>query len=215
MDWNLCGKSPWTMQEIRPNPSKVIFRVKTYSLCLQLLFFYFQPLPLYPFLFFFSFQPFLDALRLGLAGGPALYAFGDGTVDVVVGDPALVVGLVGARGHGGGLASGENLDGLVLLDLLGALARLGEEGLDPGLVDEVEGAAEDSGKEEVEEDARERYGLEWAREEGEKKKVKKNPGFQKGGEDRDEGRDFVKGGRAYICGSNKLVGGSTMPASPL
>lgn len=75
---------------------------------------------------------------------------------MVVGDPALVVLLVGTGGGAGGLVSGERLDDVDLPALLdGGLgaARLREEGLDPGLVDEVESAAEDTGQEDVQEDA--------------------------------------------------------------
>lgn len=95
---------------------------------------------------------------LGLAAGGALDALGDRAVDVVAGDPALIVVLAVGAGRGGGLASGKRL-GLDLLDLLagrasgGATGGLGEEGLDPGLVDEVENTAEDTTQEEVEEDA--------------------------------------------------------------
>lgn len=66
---------------------------------------------------------------------------------MALGDPALVVVLPGGGGDrfGGGL-------GLGLLGAGGALG-LGEEGLDPGLVDKVEGAGEGGGEEEVEEDA--------------------------------------------------------------
>ena len=71
------------------------------------------------------------------------------------GDPALVVVLAG--GDGSGLGAGEGgvgVDGpLGLLGGLGALG-LGEEGLDPGLVDEVEGSGEGTSEEEVQGDAR-------------------------------------------------------------
>jgi hypothetical protein len=76
---------------------------------------------------------------------------------VVLGDPARVVVL--ARGDGGGangLGAGEGGVGVgCLLGLLGGLGALGlrEEGLNPGLVDEEEGAGEGSGEEQVEEDA--------------------------------------------------------------
>jgi hypothetical protein len=83
---------------------------------------------------------------------------------VVLGDPALVVALVGTGGGASRLGTGEGLGSLGLLGLLGArgagrTARLGEEGLDPGLVDEVQGAAEDAGQEEVEEDAGTQSGM--------------------------------------------------------
>ena len=80
---------------------------------------------------------------------------------MVRGDPALVKVLLAARGGTGGLGTGERLGNLDLLDLfggLGLLDSLGEESLDPGLVDEVESSAEDTGEEEVEEDATERSG---------------------------------------------------------
>ena len=95
-------------------------------------------------------------LRLG---GAALDALGDRAVDMVVGDPALVVVLAisasgGARGR---LVARQRLGDLSLLGFLGdgrgATGGLREEGLDPGLVDEVEDAAEEAGQEEVEEDA--------------------------------------------------------------
>ncbi len=93
----------------------------------------------------------------------ALNAPRHGAVDVVVGDPALVValGAVAAAGGAGRLGARERLDlggrGLAgssrLLAAGRGNARLREESLDPGLVDEVEGRAEDGGEEEVEEDA--------------------------------------------------------------
>lgn len=93
----------------------------------------------------------------GLAAGTALDALGDGAVDVVGGDPGLIVVLVSTSAGGTGrLGAREGLN-LNLLNLLaldgGNAAGLGEEGLDPGLVDEVEGGAEETGEEEVEEDA--------------------------------------------------------------
>lgn len=91
---------------------------------------------------------------LGLAARAALDALGHRAVDVMVRDPALVVVLVRTGGGAGGLIAGEGLD-LDLLDLLRCLGALGlrEECLDPGLVDKVERAAEDAGKDEVQEDA--------------------------------------------------------------
>ena len=76
---------------------------------------------------------------------------------MVIGDPVLVVG---AGGRASGLGAGEGGVGGGDLDLLGggllgaggALGG-GQESLDPGLVDEVEGACEGAGEEEVEEDA--------------------------------------------------------------
>ena len=80
---------------------------------------------------------------------------------MVVGDPALIVALAIAAASGTGrLGSrdGLGLDDNRLLDLLGsrgagAADLLGEEGLNPGLVDEVEGGTEDAGQEEIKEDA--------------------------------------------------------------
>lgn len=75
-----------------------------------------------------------------------------GPLDVALGDPALVVPHTGRGGlgrrHGGGL--GGLLPGLAGG---GAAAGLGEEGLDPGLVDPVTGSAEDGREDEVQEDA--------------------------------------------------------------
>lgn len=74
---------------------------------------------------------------------------------MVVRDPALIVVLARGIDNGDSLGAGEglgNIDGLLgLLVGAGALG-LGEEGLDPGLVDEVESAGEGSREEEVEED---------------------------------------------------------------
>lgn len=74
---------------------------------------------------------------------------------MVLGDPALIVLLARASSSAGGLGAGEGLGGLDLLALLGGAGALGlgEESLDPGLVDEVEGTGEGGGEEEVEEDA--------------------------------------------------------------
>lgn len=77
---------------------------------------------------------------------------------MVRGNPALVKVLLAARGGTGRLGTRQGLGNLDLLDLLrglGLLNSLGEESLDPGLVDEVEGSAKDTGQEEVEEDATE------------------------------------------------------------
>lgn len=100
----------------------------------------------------------LDLLGLlGLAAGAALDALGDRALDVVLGDPALVKVLIGTSGGASGLGTGNGLDNIDLLALLadglGSLAGLGEESLDPGLVDEVDDGAKDTGQEEVEEDA--------------------------------------------------------------
>lgn len=92
---------------------------------------------------------------LVLVAGAGLDASGSGAVDVVLGDPALIVVLARAGGSASGLGAGEGLSSLDLLGLLGGAGALGlgEESLDPGLVDEVEGTGEGGGKEEVEEDA--------------------------------------------------------------
>lgn len=75
---------------------------------------------------------------------------------MVLGDPGLVVALVSASGNAGRLGAGQRLSSFDRLLALLASARgalgLREERLDPGLVDEVEGAAEDSGQEEIQED---------------------------------------------------------------
>lgn len=76
---------------------------------------------------------------------------------MVVGDPSLIVVLASGSGHTSRLGARErvgDIDG-GLLALLGGLRSLslGEESLDPGLVDEVESAGEGSSQEEVEEDA--------------------------------------------------------------
>lgn len=73
----------------------------------------------------------------------------------MVGDPGLIVGLVDARRDSGGLVARQRLRHVdLLLGLLartGSLLGLGKECLDPSLVDEVDGAAEDAGQEEVQE----------------------------------------------------------------
>lgn len=128
---------------------------------------------------------------LGLGAGARLDATGDRAVDVVVRDPALVVVLSRSDGNGGRLGAGErlsNIDGLLgLLVGTGSLS-LGEESLDPCLVDEVEGTGESSREEEVEEDTAKTVSLRLV--------------------------ETFKGS-AYIWGSRKLVGASTMEAGPL
>jgi hypothetical protein len=95
----------------------------------------------------------LDSLDLG--AGARLDASGNGAVDVVVGNPALIVVLVRDDSNGDGLGAGERLSNLDdLLGLLSGTGALGlrEKGLDPGLVDKVESTGESSREEEVEED---------------------------------------------------------------
>lgn len=91
---------------------------------------------------------------LGLLG---LGTLGSGAT-VVVRDPRLIVVLVDTRGDANRLVARQglgDLDGLLaLLASARSLLGLGEQGLDPGLVNEVDSATEDAGQEEVEEDAR-------------------------------------------------------------
>lgn len=89
---------------------------------------------------------------LALERSAALDALGDGAVLVEVGDPVLVVALARAGGGSGVGVDGDGDGDGGGLGLLAALG-LGKEGLEPGLVDEVGGAAEDASQEEVEEDA--------------------------------------------------------------
>ena len=76
---------------------------------------------------------------------------------MVLGDPALVVALVETCGVTGGLVAGQglNLNLLNLLDHLdgGGAAGLGEQSLDPCLVDKPGGGTKDASQEEVQEDA--------------------------------------------------------------
>lgn len=108
---------------------------------------------------------------------------------MVLGDPALVIVLARASGSAGGLGAGEGLSSLDLLGLLGGAGALGlgEESLDPGLVDEVEGTSEGGGEEDVEEDAI-------------SSQISESMG---------------RGLETYIWGSRKLVGASTMEAAAL
>lgn len=74
---------------------------------------------------------------------------------MVVRDPALVVAASGNSNSGLGAGqSGVRVGDL--LDLLGGLGTLGlgEQSLDPGLVDEEEETREGGGQEQVEEDAK-------------------------------------------------------------
>ncbi len=106
-------------------------------------------------------RPLQTARLFRLAAGAALDAARRGAVDVVAGDPALVVALAAvaaARGAGRlGARQGLGLDHDLARGLLAARALDGaglrEERLDPRLVDKVQGRAEDAGEDEVEEDA--------------------------------------------------------------
>jgi hypothetical protein len=116
----------------------------------------------------------------------------------MLGDPGLVVTLVSASSNSGRLGAGQWLSGFdglfALLSGTGSALGLGEEGLDPGLVDKVEGATEDTGQEDIQEDAV---------------------------EGQLAGCFYFNGGWGlgrcvtYIWGSKMLVGGSTMLARPL
>ena len=116
------------------------------------------------------------------------------------GDPALVESTslcAAGDGRAIGTNNGNLVGGVDLLGLaggaLGALAALaaalllGEESGDPGVVDEVDDAAEGGEEEEVEEDAVWLESLVWR--------------FQ---------WDCVSISRTHICGSNQLMGASTM-----
>lgn len=89
-----------------------------------------------------------------LAAGTALDSLGHRAVDVVVGDPALVIVLLSTSGGASRFRAGKGLDNLLLCLLGGLDAGLREQGLDPGLVDEVKGAAEKAGQNKIEEDAK-------------------------------------------------------------
>jgi hypothetical protein len=108
-----------------------------------------------------------DPQNLGLGlqlGGTAADALSLRALKVRHGDPALVVGL-GTRGDSRAVgADNSNLVGGVDLlgatrRLLGALAALatalllGEEGGDPGVVDEVDGSSESAQEDDIQEDA--------------------------------------------------------------
>lgn len=98
--------------------------------------------------------PIRRQVLLGLLG---LGTLGSGAT-VVVRDPRLIVVLVDTRGDANRLVARQglgDLDGLLaLLASTRSLLGLRKQGLDPGLVDEVDGATEDAGQEEVEEDTR-------------------------------------------------------------
>ena len=119
---------------------------------------------------------------------------------MVVGDPGLIVVLVGASAGGAGrFGSGKGLDLNNLLGLLGAgstgsTSGLREKSLDPSLVDKVERGAKQTSQEEVEEDTTREHELET--------RQKKQP----------QERFEV---RTYIWGSRRLVGASTMVAGPV
>ena len=103
-----------------------------------------------------------------LRRGAALDALGSRAVQVVLRDPALIICLLGLstssnswsicandrdlvlRSHSLLRATGRTLGTLTTLS---AALGLWEEGLDPGLVDEVEGSGEGCEEEEVQEDA--------------------------------------------------------------
>lgn len=103
-------------------------------------------------------------LRLPALRPPAANPLRLGALQVAGGDPALVVGLgAGGDGRAVGADDGHLVGRVDLLGLAGgalralaalaAAALLREERRDPGVVDEVAGAAERGGEEEVEEDA--------------------------------------------------------------
>lgn len=128
-------------------------------------------------------------------GGTAADALSLRALKVRGGDPALIVGL-STRGDSGTVSTdNSNLVGGVDLlgasgGLLGALAALaaalllGEEGRDPGVVDEVDGSGEGAQEDSVQEDAKStcQFAI---------------------------GAMFANAG-TYICGSRMLVGLSTM-----
>jgi hypothetical protein len=102
-------------------------------------------------------------LGLGL-GSTAAHAFRLGTLKVRGRNPALIIGLC-ARGHGGAVSTNNgNLVGRI--DLLGLARRhpgalttlavallLGEEGADPGVVNEVDSSAKGTEDDKVKEEA--------------------------------------------------------------
>lgn len=105
------------------------------------------------------------SVRLGLdlgLGGAAADALGLGALEVLDGDPGLVVDLGTGDGRAISANNGDLLGGVDLLGAGGRLLRalaalataplLGEEGGDPGVVDEVNGSAESAEEDEVEED---------------------------------------------------------------
>lgn len=131
------------------------------------------------------------ALDLGL-GGTAPDALRLRALEMLGRDPALVV-LAGGNGGTIGTNHRNLLSRVDLLGTTGGLLRtlatlaatllLREEGGDPGVVDEVNGAAENAEQNEIEEDAR---------------KDSQQSNFRAIGE------------TTYICGSKMLVGASTM-----
>lgn len=87
--------------------------------------------------------------------GSRLDALADRSVDVVVRNPALVVGLASCGRSSHGLGAGERTVNLTLSGLLGGLGSTlsgREEGLNPSLVNKVQSTSERDGQEEVEED---------------------------------------------------------------
>lgn len=124
-------------------------------------------------------------------GSARLGALASRTGNVVLGNPARVDA---AGSSSGGIG---NLGFDLLADLAGSAGSLlgrREEGLDPGLVDEVESTGESGTKDEVEEDAKN----------GSVHEVSPL-----------SVRRAAASKSAYIWGSRKLVGASTMVAVPL
>jgi hypothetical protein len=87
-----------------------------------------------------------------LVAGTTLDTLGNWAVDVVVGNPAGVVRLVGTSRNALAARQRLALNNLGLLRSSGLLG-LGEEGFDVCLVDEVGGTSESSTEDEVQEDA--------------------------------------------------------------
>lgn len=92
---------------------------------------------------------FIPGLLLFL-GSAALSTFSIGSVNMVLGDPALVVLARDGGGIGGDRFGLKGLSGLLGGGLLG---RLREKRLDPGLVDKVDCSSKGAREDEVEEDA--------------------------------------------------------------
>lgn len=146
-EWEGC----YTGNKSLPPPFPRISRRKKEKRCDET-----SPVSVPASLLFYFFSPCL-LKGLLLAAGARLYALSDRAVDVVVRDPALVIGLAGGLGAREGISG---VDGL-LDGLLGGARSLGlgEQSLDPGLVDKEEGATENSSEDKVQEDARETIGV--------------------------------------------------------